>query len=106
MKYLLINSILVSFVFSSCATKQPTMQKRANTCFGQLEKVNSFLDRRPDKANMAFLLLAEANPSRPVVGNCHLVPGYIQAWHQLSAKAQTTAQRRGQSLNRARPGLR
>jgi len=106
MKYFFVSSILASFILSSCATQQPTTQKRAKTCFGQLEKVNNFLDRRPDQANMAFFLLAEVNPSRPVVGNCHLVPGYVQSWNQLSAKAQAIAQGRNQSLNRHQIGLR
>ena len=99
-KNITIIGLVASIGLTGCATTEKSSNSAKN-CYHRLNTAHAFLLKQPQKANMTHLLLREIGPVNSPSASCHNIPGFTQAWRQVTQQAYLTALQSGQPMTRS-----
>lgn len=98
-KNITIMSIVASLSLIGCSTTKNNSNSAKN-CYHRLNTAHAFLLKQPQKANLTHILLREMSPGNSPSAACHNIPGFTQAWSQVTQQAYVTASQAGQPMTR------
>ena len=92
-----IIGLVTAVALTGCSTTKRNPNSAKN-CYHRLNAAHAFLLKQPQKANLTHILLREIGPTNNPSASCHNIPGFTQAWHQVTQQAYVTALKAGQPI--------